>query len=47
MWRVQAALCGADPSWGVAAEMRRLLNISPVELEDPKGAAIELTPAAA
>lgn len=47
MWRTAALLCGADPTWGIAPALQRLLKISPVELEDPTTVGLELTPAAA
>lgn len=46
MWRLQSLLCGNDPTWGIAKEMGRLLNVSPLELEDPDIARLEPNSAA-
>lgn len=47
LWRLQALLCGQDPSWGIAQEVCRLLHVSPVELEDPDSVHLAFDPAAA
>lgn len=47
MWRTAALLCGADPTWGIAPALQRLLKINPMELEDPATIGLEVTPSVA
>lgn len=47
MWRLQALLCGSDPSWGIAGELSRALDVSLVDLEGPDAALSEMSGAAA
>lgn len=42
---MQTVLCGKDPTWGIADEVTRLLNVSPLELEEPRAVSLEPDPA--
>lgn len=46
-WRAHGALTGHDPTWGIAQELARVLEISPVELEQPDALALEPDPSTA
>lgn len=42
--RVLSLLCSGDPSWGIAAALTRILEVSPLELEDADAAAFHPRP---